>query len=38
MTTESFNALFQRAADRKGGEPTLEALLGKRLLGKKISG
>jgi len=36
MTTESFNALFQRAADRKGGKPILEALLGKRLLGKKL--
>jgi 3-methyladenine DNA glycosylase Tag len=36
MTTESFNTLFQRAADRKGGVPILEALLGKRLLGKKL--
>ncbi|KGJ94690.1 DNA-3-methyladenine glycosylase I [Colwellia psychrerythraea] len=36
MTHESFKALYQRAADRKGGKPTLELLLGKRILGKKL--
>ncbi|TWX71025.1 DNA-3-methyladenine glycosylase I [Colwellia demingiae] len=36
MTHESFKSLYQRAADRKGGTPALELLLGKRILGKKL--
>ncbi|GAA0818026.1 DNA-3-methyladenine glycosylase I [Colwellia asteriadis] len=36
MTHEPFKALYQRAADRKGGEIALEVLLGKRILGKKL--
>jgi len=36
MTHESFKSLYQRAADRKGGKSTLELLLGKRILGKKL--
>ncbi|WP_019028721.1 DNA-3-methyladenine glycosylase I [Colwellia piezophila] len=36
MTHESFKSLLQRAAQRKGGVPALEALLGKRILGKKL--
>lgn len=36
MTHESFKALFQRAAERKGGVKRLELLLGKRILGKKL--
>jgi len=36
MTHESFKSLYQRAADRKGGKPALELLLGKRILGKKL--
>jgi len=36
MTHESFNALYQRAAERKGGTQALELLLGKRILGKKL--
>jgi 3-methyladenine DNA glycosylase Tag len=33
---EKFDALYQRAADRKGGELALGLLLGKRILGKKL--
>ncbi|MBT8167679.1 DNA-3-methyladenine glycosylase I [Falsiruegeria litorea] len=36
MTHESFKSLYQRAADRKGGELALNLLLGKRILGKKL--
>lgn len=36
MTQESFKQLFQRAAERKGGKQTLELLLGKKILGKKL--
>ena len=36
MTHESFKSLFQRAAQRKGGVPALEVLLGKKILGKKL--
>lgn len=33
---ESFNKIYTRACERKGGEPALELLLGKRILGKKL--
>jgi 3-methyladenine DNA glycosylase Tag len=33
---ESFNKIYNRACDRKGGVPALEILLGKRILGKKL--
>ena len=36
MTHESFKSLFQRAAQRKGGVPALEILLGKKILGKQL--
>lgn len=36
MTHESFKSLYQRAAERKGGTSSLELLLGKRILGKKL--
>jgi 3-methyladenine DNA glycosylase Tag len=36
MTQESFKNLFQRAAARKGGVKPLEALLGKKIVGKKL--
>ena len=35
-TTEKFNDLYRRAAERKGGKKSLELLLGKRILGKKL--
>ena len=36
MTQESFQNLFQRAAQRKGGVKPLEALLGKKIIGKQL--
>ncbi len=36
MTHESFKNLFQRAAQRKGGVKRLEALLGKKIIGKQL--
>jgi len=36
MNHESFKTLYQRAAKRKGGKNSLELLLGKRILGKKL--
>ncbi len=36
MTQESFKNLFERAADRKGGSKPLEALLGKKIIGKQL--
>jgi len=36
MTQESFKQLFTRAAERKGGKKSLELLLGKKILGKKL--
>jgi len=36
MNHESFKTLYQRAAKRKGGKKSLELLLGKRILGKKL--
>ncbi|MCP4991320.1 MAG: DNA-3-methyladenine glycosylase I [Colwellia sp.] len=36
MSQESFKQLFQRAAERKGGQKSLELLLGKKILGKKL--
>jgi len=36
MNHESFKTLYQRAAKRKGEKSSLELLLGKRILGKKL--
>jgi len=36
MSYESFTSLYHRAAERKGGSQTLNLLLGKRILGKKL--
>jgi len=36
MTQESFQNLFQRAVQRKGGVKPLEALLGKKIIGKQL--
>lgn len=33
---ENFSALYQRAADRKGGVSALELLLGQKIVGKKL--
>lgn len=35
-TTEKFDDLYQRAAERKGGAKALELLLGKKIIGKKL--
>jgi len=35
-TTEKFDDLYQRAAQRKGGAQALELLLGKKIIGKKL--